>query len=168
MLPHYAAGLGDLYAKLGLDEDAREQYERVEQIVSRNALNQVLYNRALARFYADHDINLDEALRMAGSELERRRDIYTHDVLAWTLYKKGRYGNAVASMTEALKLGTKDARLLFHAGMVHERLGNAENARSYLRQALSTNPHFDLIQAFVAKTTLRALGGEPSVSGPRR
>src|SRR4029453_14962783 len=57
--------------------------------------------------------------------------------------------------TEALKLGTRDARLLFHAGMIHQRLGNTAQARDYLRRALATNPHFHIIYADLAMQTLK-------------
>jgi hypothetical protein len=60
-------------------------------------------------------------------------------------------------MMEALKLGTKDARLFFHAGMIHHRLADYEKARYYLRRALATNPHFHILHAEAAERTLQAL-----------
>jgi tetratricopeptide (TPR) repeat protein len=87
-LPDYAAALGDLYAKLGRAEDARRQYELVE-FVERTGAQGGVYTRQLAMFWADHDTRLDEALAVARSECEARRDIYTADLLAWCLYKKG-------------------------------------------------------------------------------
>jgi tetratricopeptide (TPR) repeat protein len=119
----------------------------------------VLYNRELALFYLDHDLKLAEALDLARKELPVRPDIYSHDVLAWALYKNGRPREALAPMTEALKLATKDARLLYHAGMIHQAVGETEKAREFLTRALATNPHFHLLQAEVAKTTLQKLGG---------
>ena len=88
-----------------------------------------MYNRELAYFYADHDVKLDEALALARSELEVRQDIYGYDVLAWALYKAGKPAEALAPMAEALRLGTKDARLFFHAGMIHRGVGEAEKAK---------------------------------------
>ena len=61
------------------------------------------------------------------------------------------------AMAEALKLGTKDARLFFHAGMIHSYLGQAEQSESYLTRALVTNPYFDSLQADVANATIRQL-----------
>lgn len=43
-------------------------------------------------------MKLGEALDLARKELEVRGDIYTHDVLAWALYKNGRAADAVAPM----------------------------------------------------------------------
>jgi hypothetical protein len=63
-------------------------------------------------------------------------------------------------MTEALKLGTKDARLLFHAGMLHQRLDNTAQAQDYLRRALALNPYFHIVQAELADQTLKHLAGQ--------
>ncbi len=156
-LPHYAAALGNLYRKLGRVDEAEQQYQRVEQLTSGTTLNEVLYNRMLAYFYAAHDRNVENALVLARKELEQRNDIYTYDVLAWALYKNGQVHEALPAMAEALKLGTKDARLFFHAGMIHSYLGQAEQSKSYLTRALVTNPYFDSLQADVANATIRQL-----------
>jgi Tfp pilus assembly protein PilF len=67
-------------------------------------------------------------------------------------------------MMEALKLGTKDARLFFHAGMIHHRLAAHEKARDYLQRALATNPHFHILHAEVAERTLNAIQGQPGTA----
>ena len=156
-LPEYAAALGDVLTKVGRLEDATKQYALVEYIGHLTTLNQVLYNRELATFYVDHDMKLTEALALARKELEVRQDIYAYDLLAWALYKNGHLQEAQAAITAALKLGTQDARLFFHAGMIHARLGALAQATTYLRQALATNPHFHLFHADVAQQTLREL-----------
>jgi tetratricopeptide (TPR) repeat protein len=161
-LPDYAASLGDVYARIGRADEVRKQYDLVEYIGLLNTFNRVLYNRELALFYLDHDRKPVEALDLARKELEVRADLYTHDVLAWALYKNGKPGEALPHVAEALRLGTKDARLLFHAGMIHRAAGDAEKARTYLQRALEINPHFHLLQAEVAQRTLRDLGGPAS------
>ena len=88
-LPEYAAALSDVYAKLGRQKDAQEQRQLVEFIARLNALNRVLYNRVLVDYYADHDIDHQQALDLATSEFRIRRDIYGHDALAWALYRDG-------------------------------------------------------------------------------
>jgi tetratricopeptide (TPR) repeat protein len=156
-LPEYAAALGDVHTRLGRAQDAKKQYELVEYVGRLSALNQVLYNRELAMFYADHDVALARALELAEREVAARRDVYAHDLLAWALLKNGRPREALAPMTEALRLGTRDARLFFHAGMIHHALGDRERARAYLERALATNPHFHVLQAELAQRTLREL-----------
>jgi tetratricopeptide (TPR) repeat protein len=155
--PEYASALGDLYTTLGQTEEASKQYALVEYIGRLNTLNRVVYNRELASFYADHDMKLDDALALARLELEIRHDIYGYDILAWTLYKTGKPEEAVAPMTEALRLGTKDAKLFFHAGMIYRSLGQADKAKDFLARALSTNPRFHLLHAPLAERTLMEL-----------
>jgi tetratricopeptide (TPR) repeat protein len=157
--PDYAATLGDLLAKTGQHDEARRQYELVDYIGRLSALNQMLYNRELASFYLDHDIKLDEALALARRELEVRRDIHAHDLLAWALYKNGQPDAARVAMAEALRLGTRDARLFYHAGMIERALGDVDAARQQLRRALETNPYFHPLHADEARRTLRALDG---------
>jgi Flp pilus assembly protein TadD len=102
-------------------------------------------------------MKLGEALDLARREQQVRSDIYTHDVLAWALYKNGRASEALAPMKEALRLGTNDARLFFHAGMIHRAIGDAARARDDLARALATNPHFHPLQSEVARRTLEEL-----------
>jgi tetratricopeptide (TPR) repeat protein len=154
-LPDYAAALGDLFTKLGRAEDARRQYELVE-FVERTGAQGGTYTRQLAMFWADHDTRLDDALAVAQSERAARKDIYTADLLAWCLYKKGRYAEAKAAIDEAMRLGTRDPRLLFHAGMIAVASGDRAGGAKHLRQALAINPSFDVLQADAAK---RALAG---------
>lgn len=154
-MPEYAAALGDLQVAMGRIADARKSYALVEYIGQLNAVNKVIYNRELAAFYADHDTKLDVALTLARAELEVRQDVYGHDLLAWVLYKSGRWQEALAPMENALALGTRDAKLFFHAGMIHRAAGNPARAREYLTRALATNPHFHPLHAPIAS---RALG----------
>lgn len=153
----YVVALGDLHAMLGRADAAERQYALAEHIGQLSALNRVLYNRELAWFYADHDRRLDEALALARRELEVRQDVHAHDLLAWTLYKTGQPEAARAAMAEALRLGTRDARLFYHAGMIEQRLGNTAGATAYLRQALATNPYFHPRHAPEARRILEAL-----------
>lgn len=162
--PDYIAALGDIFSRIGLPVEARRQYDLVEYIGHLSALNQVLYNRELALFYADHEVKLPEALALARKELEYRRDVYAYDLLAWALYKNGHDPEALAAIAEALKLGTKDARLFFHAGMIYNRMGDAAQAAAYLQRALETNPRFHIVFGETAARTLAALKCRPEVS----
>jgi tetratricopeptide (TPR) repeat protein len=167
-LPAYAAALGDVYAKAGNAAEARKSYDLVEYIARLNAFNQSVYNRELAVFYADHDVHLPEALALARKEFEVRHDIYTWDALAWTLYKNAQPQEAAATMKEALRLNTMDPLLLFHAGMIYERLGEKEKAEDYLRRAIALNPQFHLFYADLAKAALQSLSKSSLASAGQR
>jgi tetratricopeptide (TPR) repeat protein len=152
--PTFVAALGDLYKLAGRDQDAARQYDLVQQIGRLSKINGVIYNRALAMFLADHDLNVEEAYKSAYREFAERQDIYGADALAWTALKAGKLDEAQAAMKEALKLGTKDARIWYHAGMIARAAGNQTGARNYLRRSLELNPQFDPLHARMAKTAL--------------
>ena len=156
-MPEYIAALGDIYTKVGKLDDARRQYELVEYIGKVSAINRVMYNRELAYFYADHDIKPLEGLELAKRELQYRKDIYAYDVVAWNLFRNGQFEEAGEAINQALKLGTKDAKLFYHAGMIFNRLGDKRKAQDYLGRALATNPHFHVLFADNAIRTLREL-----------
>lgn len=155
-LPDYSIALGDLYMKLGQESEAKKQYELVE-FIEQTGATQGTYSRQLALFWASHNLRLDDALTIALSERRARWDIYTCDVLAWCLYKKGRMAEAKASMDEAVHLGTRDPMLLYHAGMIANARGERSVAARYLRQALEINPSFDILEAEIAKRTLESI-----------
>ena len=140
--PQYIAALGDLYLELGQPDEAQKQFDLVEHLAKLDRINQILYNRELALFYADHGLNLKEAMRLAEKELEARRDLYTYDILAWVYYQNRRYLEAEGAIQKAMRLGTPDARLFFHAGMISRALGKEKEAGRYLNRASAINPYF--------------------------
>jgi tetratricopeptide (TPR) repeat protein len=152
-----ALALGDLYAKLGRAEEADKHYAAFETMERENAADENDWHH-FVYFWTDHDRNLDEALRLARRERERRKDIYTSDALAWALYKKGQFAEAKQFADEALRLGTRDPRLLYHAGMIAHALGERARASKLLRQTLAINPSFDVLQADAARRTLGGKG----------
>jgi tetratricopeptide (TPR) repeat protein len=165
--PEYAAALGDIYHKLGQLDDAKKQYDLVEFIGYLSQVNQQIHNRDLALFYADHDLKLQESLALAQKELEVRRDIYTWDVLAWSLFKNEKLHEAAEAISHALEQGTKDPQLLFHAGMIYEKAGDSARAKSYLQRALAINPHFHPLHSGTATETLARLAQKDVVASQR-
>jgi tetratricopeptide (TPR) repeat protein len=150
-----ALALGDLYARLGRADEANTHYSTFESLERENAAAENEWHH-FVYYWTDHDKNLDEALALARKERGRRKDIYTCDALAWALYKKGHFGEAKAAADEALRLGTRDPRLLYHAGMIAYALGDRDRGADYLRQSLAINPSFDVLQAEVARRALAA------------
>ena len=153
-LPDYAAALEALYKRTGKPLEARKQQDLIDVIdkMARAANEKV--NRNMAILYADEDRHLDRALDLARNEIAVRPDVYTHDALAWVLYKLKQYPEAEKNSREALKLATPDPLFYYHAGMIAAALGNKDEARDDLRKALALNPEFDPSQAPVARQTL--------------
>jgi len=155
-LPETAIALGDLYTKVGKQDEAQRQYALVDFIERTSAVGST-YSRQLALFWSDHDMKLDEALEIMQREREGRADIYTSDALAWCLYKKGKFSEAETAIEQATRLGTRDARIFYHAGLIYDAVGDQRRASRYLKLALNVDPSFDLLQSAVAKQKLAEL-----------
>jgi len=163
--PAFAAALYDLYLHEGRSSDAHKQLELLEFIGKLNPLNERLFYRELALFYADHNLKLKESVELAKKELAIRHDIYTWDILAWVLFKNGMVPEAAEAIDKALALGTGDALLDFHAGMIELQLGRSERAQKLLENALTLNPHFHLVYAGQAQESLRQLADSGTRTG---
>jgi len=155
--PSFVAALGDLYKLNGRNAEAEAQYALVEAIAHLSEMSGNLYNRQQALFLADHDKKLREAYENAAKEYSVRKDIYGADAVAWTALKAGKIHEAEAAIKEALRLGTQDARLFYHAGMIMKAAGDTASAQNYLRRAIQLNPEFDPLQTLIASQALAGL-----------
>jgi len=164
--PAFAAALYDLDMQAGRPADARKQLELIEFIAKLNPINERLFYRELALFYADHSLKLKESVELAKKELEVRHDVYTWDILAWVLYKNGRIREAAEAMEKALATGTADALLDFHSGMIEFQLGDLAGAKTLLGRALALNPHFHMVYPGQARKTLTQLAGKAEEPRP--
>jgi len=158
-LPETVIALGDLYTKLGRTDEAKRQYELVD-FIERQSASSATYSRQLALFWADHDMKLEDALEIMRRESQARSDIYTADALAWCFYKKGQFAEAKESIEQAMRLGTRDSRIFYHAGMIYDVLGDRRRASKYLKLALNTDMSFDVLQADGARRKLDELNSD--------
>jgi tetratricopeptide (TPR) repeat protein len=116
-----------------------------------------VYDRTLALYLANHDLEPDHAVDLAATELAIRKDVYGYDALAWALLADGRVADADAAIRTAMGFGTKDAKILYHAGMIGLALGDTARARTQLQAALDLDPSFDALQAERARAALSGL-----------
>ncbi len=112
----------------------------------------------MALFDADHG-RPAQALQAARSVYAKRPSIFAEDALAWALHANGRSEAALPHARAALRLGTRNAQLHYHLGMVHSALGHEVAARTHLERALRINPHFSPLHVPIARAELRKLPG---------
>lgn len=143
--------VGDAYAALGDSARAEEYYQVLEVSISKQ---RGLFHRAWTLFLLDHDRRVSEVLAKAKEEIAVRKDIYGWDLLGWALHKNGRDLEARAAMRHALALGTRDAMLFYHAGMIDRALGDRAAARRHLTLALAVNPYWHPTQPAEARAAL--------------
>lgn len=156
--PVYLAELGDLYLLQERPAAAEDRFATVE-VAATLAESRGVHDRAFALFLADHEREPERAVEIARREMTARQDAAAYDTLAWALYRSGKYEEAATAATQALAMGTLDARFSYHAGMIASALGDTDEARRYLTDALHLSPEFQPLQAEKARAELERLGG---------
>lgn len=155
-LPEYAIALGELQESLGQTAEAQRQYELVRVFQQLNQANGVDADLELALFEADHG-DPEQAVVQASRARAARPSIQGDDALAWSLYRVGACADAQPLSQAARRLGTQDALLLYHAGLIAECAGQPEEARALLQAAFNLNPAFSPWHAAQARQALARL-----------
>ena len=155
--PDMLAFLGDLYSLSGDQAKATDQYATVDFIASMTASSGAghVYDREYSLFLSDHGRDVAQALTLAQDELALRQDIYGYDAYAWALHANGRDADALDAINKALALGTADARIHLHAGLVEIASGLTDQGEAHLQQALALNP---TVSPIVVDQARKALG----------
>ncbi|HEX9381621.1 MAG TPA: tetratricopeptide repeat protein [Gaiellaceae bacterium] len=151
-LPQFVAQLGDLYRATGKTGLARRQYATIGAIEQLLRANGVKTDLETALFDADHGRASVGLARRARAD---RPSIDGDDVLAWTLARDERCGDALPWSKRALRLGTQDALKLFHRAWIENCLGRRDAAQAFARRALALNPHFSLLWSDDARRLAR-------------
>ncbi|HVS30383.1 MAG TPA: tetratricopeptide repeat protein [Thermoanaerobaculia bacterium] len=152
-VPPFVAVLSDLYRARG-DQRRADALMRVVDEGAQSARDRRLDRRHLSLIYADRDRRLEEAYDLAVADYAERPDIYAADTLAWAALKTGRLDEARRAIAAATRLGTPDAKILYHAGMIARASGDLAGSRELLARAIALNPHFDFRQSQVARNAL--------------
>ena len=155
--PEYAGALDLLYRAAGNLQDAGRQRAQVDAIDKIAQASGETANRTLALIFASGDRRLDRALELAKGEFAVRGDIYSHDALAWVLFKSGKIDEAKIEIDRAIAFGTAEPSFYFHAGLIELAAGGREAAKAHLARALALNPNFDWIDAPTARQRLGQL-----------
>jgi tetratricopeptide (TPR) repeat protein len=153
-IPAYVIWLGDILHRSGHEAAAHREYALVGAIEKLYAANGVRTELQTAIFDLDHERNVADALARARAAYESAPSIYAEDALAWGLFRDDRCHEARAYSARALRLGTRDALLVFHRAMIERCLGSA-SSRTWFRRALAINPHFSFLWASFARARLR-------------
>ena len=157
-LPEYLIEFGEYLRSQGRDDEAERQFAQVESVVARFAASGANEDLSMALFAADHG-DPARALELAQAEYDRRQNIDSQDALAWALHVVGRDTEALPYAQQATSLGGVNALFLYHRGVIEAAVGEVEQARASLAQALDTNPYFSPLHAPRAQVLLESLGG---------
>lgn len=113
--PALAVQAGDAMSALGRTADADRYYRQAEELWRYEPA-------ALARFLADSGRDVTRAVKLAEGASATRRDIFTQDALAWSLFKAGEIKKADVVLQQALRTGTRDRAIRAHAAEIQRAL----------------------------------------------
>ena len=99
----------------------------------------------------DDTRHADAIVAMARADVATRPDVAGWDLLAWALDASGDARAADSAMTQALRLGTRDAAFWFHAGVIAHHARDDARAARLLDSALALNDRFDHRHARAAR-----------------
>ncbi len=148
--------VSEAYALLG-DAGRAEEFATAMRVAVQG--QDIGFHREWSLFLLDHGGDVPAVVERARGELAERRDVYGFDLMAWALHRAGRHAEARAPMREALRLGTRDPLLFFHAGMIERAAGDDMAARTHLREALALNDRFHPRHARTARAVLDSIPG---------
>lgn len=127
-----AAAAGDLMALTGDAAGAAAMYAKAETLERQSWKDEDPHPAALARLFAERGMRTEEAVTLAEQGAATRSDIFTMDALALAYFKAGRLDEAAAASARALRTGSRDPRLLYHAAEIEQARGEADRARLLL------------------------------------
>lgn len=142
-----AAIIGDLSAELGDQATAAQYYAMAEQLERSGWTEGARQPERLARFLAERGRNLPEAVALAEEAAATRRDVMTLDTLAWAYFGAGRIAEARRASDEALRLGTRDPRLLYHAAAIVTASGDHAEATALIERVVAPDAVADVLVA---------------------
>ena len=127
-------------------EEARKNAENVIVQLSKHATDDAA--QPDKGHYADKELayaylkigDTEKALVHATREWNRRpENIDVNECLAWVYFQKNDVANAAKFMEKALKTNSQNARLLYRAGQIFQKNGDATRGKELIQKALSIN-----------------------------
>ena len=150
-LPEYPAALAEVDRVLGRTGAERDDIALVGAMQDLLAANGSDVDLDIALIRADTRRPTAADIDLARRAHAGRPGVIGDQVLGWVLTRAGRCAEADRYATRSLRLGTRDALMLFQAGMAASCAGRSEVARERLSAALALNPDFSVRWAPVAR-----------------
>ncbi len=155
-LPEYVIALGDAQFASGDTAAAARSYDLARAEIQLFRAAGVIVDVDLALLEADHG-DPAASLRYAVTAHDATPTVRAADAVGWALHRLGRASEAVKFAAEALRLGSIDPILRFHAGAIEAAAGDVRTARRDLEMALAIDPGFSAVGAAEARRLLAAL-----------
>ena len=155
-LPEYVIALGEAREASGDTDGAAASYDLARAETQLFVAAGVDVDLELALFEADHG-DPAKAVALAEAAYATRQTVRTADALGWACHRAGRDHDAERLSAEALRLGSRDPLLLYHAGVIAMTAGDTATAQDDLATALALDPGFSATGASAARRALAAV-----------
>ena len=155
-LPEYMVALGDAQLAAGDASGSARSFDVARAEIQLFKAAGVIVDVDLAVFEADHG-DPAAALDYAKAAHQTAATVRSADAVAWALHRLGRSMEAADYAAEALRLGSIEPSLRYHAGAIAAALGDTTAARRDLTMALSLDPGFSAVGASEARRLLDTL-----------
>ena len=151
-----AYALAEAESVAGRTADAMNNFKLARAEIQIIQATGVVVDVDLALFEADHG-DPAKALAYAENGYRASPTVRAADALAWALHRLGRDAEAKRRSDQALRLGSRDPLIRYHAGAIAATLGRTADARRDLELALSTDPGFSATGVAEARRILATL-----------
>lgn len=151
--------LADLQEAAG-DQQGEQDTVELVRVTSKlqEAAGQVV-DLELALFEADLADDTALAVELATSAHQARPDnVFTADAMAWALHRAGDSAAALPFAEQAIRLGTANPSLRYHAAEVFAAVGDDTRAVEQLQAALTAGPSFSVRHEDAVAALARRLG----------
>ena len=138
--PDLAIAVGDLSSALGEATTADQYYQMAEQIERAAWGNGQRQPQMLARILSERPGRTAEAVSLAEEAARTRTDIVTMDTLAWAYFRNGQIADASRASEQALRTGTRNARIRCHAQTIAEAATSSPRVPGAIRHCLEWRP----------------------------
>jgi tetratricopeptide (TPR) repeat protein len=156
-LPQYVVALGETELAAGRRAAARRDLQLVRAEQRLLAAGGVNTDVEVALFESDHGTPA-RAVALGRRAWAQAPSVRSADALGWALTRAGDPHAGLRWAHRALRVGSRDAMFLYHAGMTARAAGDRSAARMWLRRALHANPRFSPLYAPRAVRAVRELG----------
>jgi hypothetical protein len=150
--------LAETLAVQGRQAEADPQFELVRTIARLQQDSGQVVDLEMARFEADHG-DPARALSLAREVYRIRPTVHATDTLGWALFRSGRQRAALPRSEEAIRLGSLDPVLRYHAAAVFFANRQEGRAADELQVALTHRFTLSPTQMEEALTLAAELGG---------
>ncbi|MGZ5283084.1 MAG: tetratricopeptide repeat protein, partial [Bacteroidia bacterium] len=144
----------DLYEITGNNVKAKESAQTVLTMLQEDAESGHIADKEIANAALDAK-DMEKALKHAQTEYKRRpKNIQTNETLAWVLYNKGSYTEALPYIKESLRTNSKNPELRLKAGLIYAKSGDTKTGVKMIRESIAMNPYLSHDLMADAKTYL--------------